>query len=43
MLKNLYGEVILQKDSILYHASEEIFAYKQQQLKDVIMKIIRKR
>jgi hypothetical protein len=25
MLKNLYGEVILQKDSILYHTSEEIF------------------
>jgi len=25
MLKNLYGKVILQKDSILYHTSEEIF------------------
>jgi hypothetical protein len=28
MLKNLYGKVILQKDSILYHTSEEIFADK---------------
>jgi hypothetical protein len=28
MLKNLYGKVILQKDSILYHTSEEIFNYK---------------
>jgi hypothetical protein len=28
MLKNLYGKVILKKDSILYHTSEEIFNYK---------------
>jgi hypothetical protein len=28
MMRNIYGEVILKKDSILYHTSEEIFLYK---------------
>jgi hypothetical protein len=28
MMKNIYGEVIIKKNSILYHTSEEIFSYK---------------
>jgi hypothetical protein len=27
-MKNIYGEVIIKKNSILYHTSEEIFSYK---------------
>lgn len=28
LMKNIYGEVIIKKNSILYHTSEEIFSYK---------------
>jgi hypothetical protein len=28
IMKNIYGEVIIKKNSILYHTSEEIFSYK---------------
>ena len=32
MLKNLYGKVILSKDYILYHNSEEILSHKPERL-----------
>jgi len=30
MLRQIYGEIILQKDSILYHTSDEPYTYKSE-------------
>jgi hypothetical protein len=36
MLKNIYGEIILKKDLILYHTSDEQFTYKSEKDKPML-------
>lgn len=36
MLKNVYGEVVIKKDSILYHTSDEIFSYMSKNKKPML-------
>ena len=36
MLKNIYGEMIIKKGSILYHTSDDLFEYKSDKIKPML-------
>jgi len=40
MLRNIYGEMIIKKDSILYHTSDNLFEYKSNNEKPMLFCIL---